>query len=180
LKIRALWLLQKDYARLAKFDGDAGWLRIYVQTFRDSTFGTVFVYRILSGAAGRKVAFHTLRLLMRLFVPQRRDIELSPLAQIGEGLVIYHGSGLVIGAGVVVGKNLTVEHGVTVGNRIGSSIAGAAATPVIGNNCLIGCGAAVLGPVKLGDDVKIGANAVVLTDVPDRCTAVGVPARILP
>jgi serine O-acetyltransferase len=112
-------------------------------------------------------------------VPHRKDIELNSSAKIGEGLVIYHGSGLVVGSGIRAGKHLTLEHGVTLGNRIGSSIEGAFSWPVIGDDCFIGCGAAVLGPVRLGDGVKVGANAVVLSDVPVNCTAVGVPARII-
>jgi serine O-acetyltransferase len=114
-----------------------------------------------------------------VFVPHRNDIELNVQANIGEGLVVYHGSGLVVGSGIKAGKNLTLEHGVTLGNRIGSSIDEAFSWPVLGDNCFIGCGSAVLGPVRLGDNAKVGANAVVLCDVPENCSAVGVPAKIL-
>jgi len=174
-----LQLLQKDYARMTNTIDDAGWFKIYLQTLRNSTFGTVFVYRVLSKSLGRRLRFHLLRLLMILFVPQRKDIELNPLAQIGEGLIVYHGSGLVVGSGIKAGKNLTLEHGVTLGNRIGSSIDEAFSWPVLGDNCFIGCGAAVLGPVRIGNNAKVGANAVVLCDVPDNCSAVGIPAKIL-
>jgi serine O-acetyltransferase len=174
-----LQLLQKDYARLTGSDADAGWFKIYQHTLRNSTFGTVFVYRVLSNSLGRRLRFHLLRLLMLFVVPQRKDIELNPLAQIGEGLVVYHGSGLVVGSGIKAGKNLTLEHGVTLGNRIGSSIDEAFSWPVLGDNCFIGCGAAVLGPVRIGNNAKVGANAVVLCDVPDNCSAVGIPAKLL-
>jgi serine O-acetyltransferase len=174
-----LWLLQRDYARLTGSDDDAGWLEILLHTFRDSTFGSVFIYRALSGSRSSRLKFHALRLLLGALVPHRKDIELAASADIGEGLIVYHGSGLVVGSGIKAGKNLTLEHGVTLGNRIGSRIDGAFSWPVLGDNCFIGCGAAVLGPVRLGDNARVGANAVVLCDVPDNCSAVGVPARVL-
>jgi serine O-acetyltransferase len=175
----ALWLLQKDYARLTGSGGKAGLLKIYLHTLRNNTFGTVFIYRVLSNSLNNKIKFHFLRFMMSVFVPFRKDIELNVQAKIGEGLVVYHGSGLVVGSGIKAGKNLTLEHGVTLGNRIGSSIDEALSWPILGDNCFIGCGAKVLGPVRLGNNIKIGANAVVLCDVPDNCSAIGVPAKIL-
>jgi serine O-acetyltransferase len=177
--IGALGLLQKDYARLTETNETASLLKIYLHTLRDSTFGTVFIYRFLSCSLSNKLRFHLLRFVMSIFVPFRKDIELNVQAKIGEGLVVHHGSGLVVGSGIRAGKNLTLEHGVTLGNRIGSSIDEAFSWPVLGDNCFVGCGSAVLGPVRLGDNAKVGANAVVLCDVPDNCSAVGVPAKIL-
>lgn len=175
----ALGFLQKDYARLTGSGEAASLFRIYLHTLRDSSFGAVFVYRFLSCSLRNKLKFHLMRLVMRLFVPLRQDIELNVQAEIGEGLIVYHGSGLVVGSGIKAGKNLTLEHGVTLGNRIGSSIDDAFSWPVLGDNCFVGCGSAVLGPVRLGNNAKVGANAVVLCDVPENCSAVGVPARIL-
>jgi serine O-acetyltransferase len=171
--------LKEDYGRLTGSGRKVGLLKIYFHTFRNTTFGTIFIYRVLSNSLNNKIKFHLLKLIMRFIVPHRKDIELNVQAQIGEGLVIYHGSGLVVGSGVSAGKNLTLEHGVTLGNRIGSSTNNAMSWPVLGDNCFIGCGAALLGPVRIGNNVKVGANAVVICDVPDDCTAVGVPARIL-
>jgi serine O-acetyltransferase len=175
----ALDALRRDYGRLTGSRDDVGWLRLYLETLRNSAFGAVLVFRVLSSVVGSRVRFHGLRLLMNLLVPRRRDIEISPLAVIGEGLVIFHGSGLVIGSGVKAGKNLSLEHGVTLGNRIGASTGEALSWPVLGDGCFVGCGAAVLGPVRLGNNARVGANAVVLCDVPDDCTAVGVPARVV-
>ena len=177
--IGAVGFLQKDFARLTEINETVGLLKIYLYTLRNSTFGTVFIYRFLSCSLGNKLKFHLLRLVLNMLVPHRKDIELNVQAKIGEGLVVYHGSGLVVGSGIKAGKNLTLEHGVTLGNRIGSSIDEAFSWPILGDNCFIGCGSAVLGPVRLGDNAKVGANAVVLCDVPENCSAVGVPAKIL-
>ncbi|AGK96262.1 serine O-acetyltransferase EpsC [Clostridium pasteurianum] len=104
-------------------------------------------------------------------------IEIHPGAKIGRGLFIDHGMGVVIGETAEVGDNVVLYHGVTLG---GTGKHKGKRHPTVGNNVLIGSGAKVLGPVNIGNNVKIGANAVVLKDVPDNCTAVGVPARIIP
>jgi serine O-acetyltransferase len=93
-------------------------------------------------------------------------------AEIGPGFVILHSFGVVINSSVRAGKNLVIEHGVTIGAEKGRS-------PVLGDNVFIGAGAKVIGPVKVGSDVKIGANAVVTKDLPDGATAVGIPARVI-
>ncbi len=103
-------------------------------------------------------------------------IEIHPGATIGEGLFIDHGSGVVIGETAEIGNNCTIYQGVTLG---GTGKDTGKRHPTIGDNVLIGSGARVLGPVNVGNNVKIAAGAVVLDDLPDDCTAVGVPARIV-
>ncbi|MBP2034149.1 serine O-acetyltransferase [Clostridium algifaecis] len=103
-------------------------------------------------------------------------IEIHPGAKIGKGLFIDHGMGVVIGETAEVGDNVTLYHGVTLG---GTGKDTGKRHPTVGNNVFIGSGAKILGPVVIGDRVKIGANAVVLNDVPSDCTAVGVPVRII-
>lgn len=93
-------------------------------------------------------------------------------ADFGPGLVILHSFGIVINSNVRAGKNLIMEHGVTIGAEKGQS-------PVLGDNVFIGAGAKIIGAVRIGSDVKIGANAVVTKDLPDGATAVGVPARVV-
>lgn len=93
-------------------------------------------------------------------------------ADIGPGLVILHSCGIVINSRVRAGRNLVLENGVTIGAEKNES-------PTLGDNVFIGTGAKVLGPVLIGSDVKIGANAVVTRDLPDGATAVGVPARVV-
>jgi serine O-acetyltransferase len=93
-------------------------------------------------------------------------------ADIGPGFVIMHSLCIVINTNVRAGRNFTIQHGVTLGTANEGN-------PVIGDNVFIGAGAKVLGGVKIGDYARIGANAVVVKDVPDGGTAVGVPARIV-
>lgn len=97
-------------------------------------------------------------------------------AEFGKGFVIMHGVGVVINSGVRGGENIVIESGVVIGAaRNGLPVK----VPVLGNNIFIGSGAKVLGGIRVGNNVKIGANAVVVKDVPDNVTVVGVPARIV-
>jgi len=93
-------------------------------------------------------------------------------ADIGPGFVILHSVGVVINTNVRAGRNLVVYHGVTLGAERNRS-------PVLGDNVYIGAGAKIIGGVKVGSDVRVGANAVVTKDVPDGATVVGIPARIV-
>ena len=106
----------------------------------------------------------------------KTGIEIHPGAKIGKGFVIDHGMGVVIGETTEIGNNVLIYQGVTLG---GTGKETGKRHPTIGNNVVIGCGAKVLGPVNIGDNAKIAANAVVLTDVPPDSTAVGAPAKII-
>ncbi len=103
-------------------------------------------------------------------------IEIHPGAKIGRGLLIDHGSGVVIGETAEIGDDCTIYQGVTLGGT-GKDVG--KRHPTIGNNVLIGSGAKLLGPFKVGDNAKIAAGAVVLSEVPPNATAVGVPARVV-
>ena len=103
-------------------------------------------------------------------------IEIHPGARIGRGFFIDHGMGVVIGETAEIGENCTLYHGVTLG---GTSWAKEKRHPTLGNNVIIGSGAKVLGPFKVGDDSKIGSNSVVVKEVPDNSTVVGVPGRVV-
>lgn len=103
-------------------------------------------------------------------------IEIHPGATIGRGLFIDHGSGVVIGETAEIGDFCTLYQGVTLG---GTGIEHGKRHPTLGNDVLVGAGAKVLGPFKVGDHAKIAAGAVVLSEVPSYATAVGVPAKIL-
>ena len=107
---------------------------------------------------------------------RRTGIEIHPGATIGRCLFIDHGMGIVFGETTVIGDNCTIYHGVTLG---GTGKDTGKRHPTLGNNVLVGAGARVLGPMKIGDNSKIAANAVVLEEVPPNCTAVGVPARVV-
>ena len=103
-------------------------------------------------------------------------IEIHPGATIGRRLVIDHGMGIVIGETAEIGDDCLIYHGVTLG---GTGKDQGKRHPTIGNNVLISCGAKVLGPFKVGDNARIAANAVVLSEVPEDATAVGIPAQIV-
>lgn len=102
-------------------------------------------------------------------------IEIHPGATIGRGLFIDHGTGVVIGETAEIGDNCTIYQGVTLG---GTGKDTGKRHPTLGNNVMVGAGAKVLGPFKVGDNSKIAANAVVLSEVEENSTCVGVPARI--
>lgn len=103
-------------------------------------------------------------------------IEIHPGATIGKGLMIDHGMGVVIGETAEIGDNCTIYQGVTLGGT-GKDVG--KRHPTLGNNVMVGAGAKVLGPFKIGDNVKIAANAVVLEEIPDQSTAVGIPAKVV-
>lgn len=103
-------------------------------------------------------------------------IEIHPGAKIGRRLVIDHGMGIVIGETAEIGDDCLLYHGVTLG---GTGKDQGKRHPTIGNNVLVSTGAKVLGPFKVGDGARIAANAVVLKEIPENATAVGVPARVV-
>ncbi|MCP9447267.1 MAG: serine O-acetyltransferase [Nitrospira sp.] len=103
-------------------------------------------------------------------------IEIHPSAKIGTGFFIDHGMGVVIGETAEIGDSVTLFQGVTLG---GTGKERGKRHPTIGNHVVIGAGAKILGAIKVGDNVKIGANSVVLKNVPANSTVIGVPARII-
>lgn len=103
-------------------------------------------------------------------------IEIHPGATIGRGLVIDHGMGVVIGETAEIGDNCTIYQGVTLG---GTGKDQGKRHPTLGNNVLVGAGAKVLGPINIEDNSKVAANAVVLKDISENSTAVGIPARVV-
>jgi len=103
-------------------------------------------------------------------------IEIHPGAQIGRRFFIDHGMGVVIGETTVIGDDCTLYHGVTLG---GTSWTAGKRHPTLGNDVVVGAGAKILGPINIGDDSRVGSNAVVLKDVPAGATVVGIPARII-
>lgn len=122
---------------------------------------------------------HNMKLLGRAISQisrHRTGIEIHPGAKIGKRLVIDHGMGIVIGETAEVGDDCLIYHGVTLG---GTGKDSGKRHPTIGNNVLIGTGAKVLGPFTVGDNCRIAANSVVLTEIPSDSTAVGVPARVV-
>ena len=103
-------------------------------------------------------------------------VEIHPAATIGRRLVIDHGMGIVFGETTEIGDNCTIYHGVTLG---GTGISSGKRHPTLGNDVMVGSGAKILGPIRIGDHARVAANAVVLQNVPDNSTVVGVPGRVV-
>lgn len=138
------------------------------------TIQAVISHRLAHIFYNKKMYF-TARLLSQI-TRLTTGIEIHPGAKIGKGLFIDHGMGVVIGETAEVGDDVTIYHGATLG---GTGKDTGKRHPTVGNNVFIGSGAKLLGPINIGNNVKVGANAVVLIDVPDNSTCVGIPARIV-
>lgn len=148
-----------------------------------STFEIILTYSGLHALVGYRIShwFYERKLftVARIISQASRfitGIEIHPGAKIGKGLFIDHGMGVVIGETAEIGDNCLIYQGVTLG---GTGKEHGKRHPTLGNNVMIGAGAKVLGPFKVGDNAKIASNAVVLAEVPANTTAVGVPARIV-
>ena len=122
---------------------------------------------------------HHMKLFARYLSQRARHktgVEIHPGATIGRGLVIDHGMGVVIGETTIIGDNCLIYQNATLG---GTGKEHGKRHPTLGNNVMVGAGARVLGPFKVGDNSRIAAGAVVLTEIPPNSTAVGVPARVV-
>ena len=122
---------------------------------------------------------HNIKFIARWISQRSRHktgIEIHPGATIGKGFFIDHGMGVVIGETTIIGDNCTIYQNVTLG---GTGKDTGKRHPTLGNNVLVGSGAKVLGPFTVGDNARIAAGAVVLSEVPANATAVGVPARVV-
>ena len=136
------------------------------------TIHALIAYRIAHYFYTKKIFFlaRLISQISRFFT----GIEIHPGAKIGRGLVIDHGMGVVIGETAEIGDDVLLYHGVTLG---GTGKDKGKRHPTLGNNVVIGAGAKVLGPIYIGSNSKVGANSVVLRDVPEGATAVGIPAK---
>ena len=143
----------------------------------------VLLYPRFKGSLRSRVA-HKLYLKKHYFLARwisqratrKTGIEIHPGAQIGKGLFIDHGSGVIIGETTVIGDNVTLYQGVTLG---GTGKEQGKRHPTLEDNVMVSAGAKILGSFTIGENSKIGAGSVVLEEVPPNCTVVGVPGRIV-
>jgi serine O-acetyltransferase len=137
-------------------------------------FHAIFLHRIAHWfwKNNLKLVGRVLSHISRFFT----GVEIHPGARIGKGFFIDHGMGVVIGETSEIGDNVTIYHGVTLG---GTSFTRGKRHPTIEGNVTIGAGAKILGPLTVGSSSKIGANSVVIVDVPPNSTVVGIPGKIV-
>lgn len=141
----------------------------------------LFMFR-LAQLANKHIAIALLMCIYlgfyNVFVEWFLGIELPRKTKVGKGLIIYHGQALVINQGVQIGNFCILRNSTTIGHKI--LIDGTfSACPKIGNNVDVGANVCIIGPITIGNNVKIGAGSVVVKNLPDNCTAVGNPAKIL-
>ncbi|MCR5150701.1 MAG: serine O-acetyltransferase [Clostridiales bacterium] len=134
-------------------------IRMHRKAYWFYNHGFFFIARWISQRASRKTG-----------------IEIHPAAKIGKRLFIDHGTGVVIGETTIIGDDCTLYQGVTLG---GTGKETGKRHPTLGNNVMVGSGAKILGPVQIGNNSRIASGAVVLRNIPENCTAVGVPARVV-
>ncbi len=150
------------------------WFQIFSLAWKEPLFFRILVLRHYQWSNRKRL--RNLPLMWIANLRLKAYVEINTLA-IGPGLRIYHGDGIVIASGAVIGRGMTLEHQVTIGNRIGHE--GELGCPTIGDDVFIGVGAKVLGAIRIGNNVRIGANSVVIHDVPDNATVVGIPGKVV-
>jgi serine O-acetyltransferase len=168
-------LLDSDWRRYLEFSGQAPRARRWRDGF-EPRFAAVALVRRAQRLHAR--GYRRLAKLVSLVNFLAFGLEVPPALDIGPGLVIPHTQGTIIGAGHI-GRDVTIYQQVTLGAKFADFQFDLSKRPHIGDRVVITAGAKVLGPVRVGDGALIGANAVVVRDVPPNTLAVGVPARIL-
>lgn len=164
-----------DYEAITKRRRRPTWRRVATMFLRAGNFRAAVLYRL--GHRAHHRGFRVLAYLLETWI-LGTGADISSEAEIGSGLYLAHPTGVVIGSETKIGRNAYILQGVTLGGNRGRERDNQT-QPVIGDNVLIAAGAKILGPVRIGSNVEIGANAVVLCDLPNDSVAVGVPARII-
>lgn len=167
--------LKDDYVR---YGGKKGNILLFLpKAVRDAGFRAVMLYRIGHWFRGHGV--HIVAGLCERLMRHLCLCWISTRAEIDGGLRIAHGVGLVIGGGTIIGKHCDVRQNTTFGGNFNKVDALGRGKPKLGDNVSVGAGAVILGPVNVGSNSIIGANAVVTKDVPENVIVAGVPAKII-
>jgi serine O-acetyltransferase len=166
-------LIEDLKAVLANDPSAAGWIEAVLT---HQPLHAIWIYR-LAHWLDANLALPVVPRLLSAMARTLTGVEIHPGAKIGRRFFIDHGTGVVIGASAVIGDDCTMFHNVTLG---GTGKHRGQRHPTLGDRVFLGTGATLLGPITVGDDAKIGAGAFIhMRDVPERCTVVGVPARIV-
>lgn len=167
--------IQEDFYRYSYIKKGNFFIIIY-NVILYATVRAVFLFRISNYLDGKKWYFFAFIFEKLMHITTITWI--GRRARIKPGFVIRHVGSIVVGGKSEIGYNCEIRQGVTLGGNLGKEKDGRT-QPILGNNILIGAGAKILGPVKIGDNSIIGANAVVICDIPENSVAGGVPARVL-
>ncbi len=162
-------------ADLSRFTEERVGLRAVTRGLLSQGFQAILVYRFFRWCLERGLPTQPLRFLVERFVEITTGISIPVQAKIGRGLRIHHFGGIMIHPETVIGEYCTLYHQVTLGD-----LGGWGGAPHIGDRVTVGAGAKLLGQIKIGNDVFVGANAVVLTSIPSMSIAVGSPAVAKP
>jgi len=165
-----LGLIRADLGRKALWCYESDRPSAILKTLLTDGTAAMILYRLMQ--ASRRLRLTPLEMVSNKLIALFGGCIIGRGAEFGPGLVLIHSNGIVINGRVRGGRNVLIEHQVTIGAERGQM-------PVLGNDVFLGAGAKILGPIVIGDGVRIGANAVVLHDVPPHCTAVGIPARVV-
>lgn len=166
-----------DYTAAVNGASKPGWARVAMRFLKYCSFKAPFLFRI--GSALRRRGWRIAGGLVGRLMQLMTGLEVGMTTQIGPGLKLPHPQTTIIGNRVKIGARARILQGVTIGGRAGRTKPDGQSQPIVGDDVLVGAGAMVLGPITIGDRVTIGANAVVLKDLPDDSVAVGVPAKVV-
>lgn len=169
--------LREDFQHIYAADRAPGWSRILSKSATSIPFKAAFLFRLSTLAYRKKWGFLAWWWHRRLLVSCAADIGVG--ARIAGGLRMPHPIGIVIGDRTCIGRRAYIMQGVTLGGSVGKRAPDGSSQPRVGDCVLIGAGARILGPVIVGDHSIIGANAVVVTDIPSHCVVGGIPARTI-
>ncbi len=166
--LKTLRAIAADIRAKAKWCYEDESLPALVKTALTDGTASMVLYRLMQ--ASREVGLSPLEMVFNKLNGTVGGAIIGRGAEFGPGFVLIHSDGVVINGNVKGGSNIHIEHQVTIGAERRQS-------PILGNDIFIGAGAKIVGPVKIGDGARIGANAVVLHDVPPNTTVVGIPAK---
>jgi serine O-acetyltransferase len=169
------WVVRTDVHRIT---GRSSWTDVLRQLITGETYAYVFWLRLCQRLARSSPSLRPALFLARLVLRRlryRMGINLPYSTPIGPGLLIGHTGGIVVNATTVIGRNCNLSHNVTIGENKGTL----AGVPRIGDNVYIGPGAVVIGDISIGNGSAIGANSVVVDNVPSGVTVAGAPARVV-
>lgn len=172
-------MFKRDFLRVYDLSNGSP-LRKLLSCYRSHGLHAVMIYRFSRWLGGQSWPVRWSLKLVSLYLNYRTmskwGIQIDIDAQIGEGFVIFHYGGIFVGGGAVIGNNVSISHNVTIGRSGEGARRG---VPIIGNNVYIAPGANVSGKIAIGDNVRIGANAVVNRDIAENCLVQVASARIL-